>query len=352
MKIGHILPFTPHQSGLYESGREVIEEEIKQGHDARFLDSEGKYHQYLLDRGVRSCSLSWFLREPDIYVMHQTCEKAILDRISKPIVLILHGTPKDTFWADAFKDSKSYELVLDFLEDSRFYFLSLWKRHMEFWKPLMGDRVGYAPSCVNLTRFNPDIEPYSFRGSSLGSPNILFGDTWRIDKLPFEIMHSFNYFKKEYPEARIHIYCKQETNKTLWPRFFTRIVENKDYYLGEYDGMISDFPQVVKACDFVVTPQRDSTRIIRESLAIGTPVVALDGCRHTPYTADHYYPLKFKEAMVTCWENMKVSKDSLSSECRDYAEKNFNVENTVSELIKFLERVLSEKVFSDTISVI
>ena len=340
MIIGHMLPYTPHRSGLYETGREIIEEEIKQGHDARFLDTEGSYHPYLLDRGARSCSVSWFLNEPDIYIMHQICSDEILKKINKPCLVVLHGTPKDTFWADAFFKGRSYEAILDFVDKPNFNFVTLWKRHLEFWKPIMGDRVSYIPSCVDLERFSPSIEPYSFRGKSLGSPNILFGDSWRIDKLPFEIMHSFYYFKKEYPEARIHIFCKNEENKSLWQRFMYKIIQGKDNYLGEYDGLLLDFPNVVRACDFVVTPQKDSTRIIRESLALGTPVVALEGCRHTPYTGDHYYPKKFKDSMVQCWEELKSNRDFIEAECREYAEKQFDVKNTVKQLIHILEETI------------
>ena len=337
-KVCHFLNYAPHRSGLYETAREIIEEENKQGIEARFLNTLGNYHPYLLDRGVQSCDLN-FLASADLVVMHQMIDRKILSTIDKPIILILHGTPKDCFWSELYENHKSYSLIMDLVKDPRFSFVSLWPRHMQFWKQVMGDRVHYVPSCVKLDTFSPDIIPYRFRGSSLGSPNILFGDTWRIDKNPFEMMHAFKIFKEKYPEARLHIYCKSNDHRDLWANFMVRIMDGKDYYLGEYDGMITDFPQVVRAVDFVITPQRDATRVIRESLAIGTPVVALNDCPYTLYKADHYYPERFAEAMVHCWEDIQSKHIATSEAARSVAFQHFNPKVTVEELKKVFEKV-------------
>jgi glycosyltransferase involved in cell wall biosynthesis len=342
MKICHLLNYAPHSSGLYESAREIIEEENNQGIDARFLDTNGSYHPYLVDRGIHSCDLN-FLASADLVVMHQMIDKSILDKVTVPIILVLHGTPRDCFWAEIYQNQKSYSLIMDLVRDPRFTFVTMWSRHMQFWKQVMGERVHFIPSCVNLDSFNPNVIPYKFRGSSLGSPNILFGDTWRIDKNPFEVMHAFKIFKESYPLARIHIYCESPTHKELWAKFMVQITEKKDYYIGEYAGMIKDFPNVVKACDFVVTPQRDATRIIRESLAIGTPVVAVKGCEYTLYTADHYYPEEFAKAMIHCWEDIKSDLIRTSEAARSVAVQHFNQVNTVKELKKVFEKCLEKE---------
>ena len=340
MRVCHLLNYAPHRSGLYETAREIIAEENRQGIDAKFLNTLGSYHPYLIDRGVQSCDVN-FLANADLVVMHQMLEREILNKVDKPIILVLHGTPKDCFWSELYEGHRSYSLILEFLKDKRFEFVTLWPRHMQFWKQIMGDRVHYVPSCVELDIFNPDVVPYKFSGSSLGVPNILFGDTWRIDKNPFEMIHAFKIFKEKYPEARLHVYCKSKTHQELWAGFMVQILEGKDYYLGEYDGMITDFPQVVKAVDFVITPQRDATRVIRESLAIGTPVVALRNCPYTDYKADHYYPEDFAKAMADCWEDIQSIDVDPSKRARYVAEKNFNPTNTVTELRKVFDHVLS-----------
>lgn len=341
MKLCHLMPFTPHRSGLYETAREIVEAENKLGHEARFLDSKGAYHPYLRDRGIQSCGLD-YLQEAEAVVMHQMPALDIFKSIKVPIVLVLHGTPKDCFWGDLYEGMNSYKTILSLINDPRMSFITLWERHLEFWKPIMGKKVSYAPSCVNLSSFNPTVEPYKFSGSSQGSLNILFGDTWRIDKNPFEIMHAFKYFKEtELGEnARLHVYCKSTRNQDLWSSFLYKILDNKDCYLGEYSGMIQDFPNVIRACDFVVTPQRDATRVIRESLALGVPVVALNGCGYTRFTADHYYPKQFAEAMECCARSIQFDRDFEKTLARRTAEREFDPKNTAVKVIEHIEERL------------
>lgn len=340
MKVTHLLNFNPHQSGLYETARELIQEENRLGLNARFLDTNGYYHSYLEDRGVRSCNVK-FLESSDVVVMHQLVATEILQAIKRPIILVLHGTPRDCLWGEIYEGTGSHSLIMRLGEDPRFSFVTMWPRHKVFWDNTL-PRVDFVNATVDTSRFNPSVEPYKFRGSSIGSPNILFGDTWRIDKKPFEILHAFKIFKKWYPTARIHLYCRDTRHAKTWNSFITKLTGMDDSYLGEYEGMILDFPNVVRAVDFVVTPQRDGTRVIRESLAIGTPVVAASDCPHTPYKADFYYPERFAEAMRSCWKAIKTNKQAVVDECLETVERDFNITKAAESMISVMERRLKE----------
>lgn len=338
MKVTHLLNFNPHQSGLYETARELIQEENRLGLNARFLDTNGRYHSYLEDRGVQSCNIK-FLESSDIVVMHQLVAPEILKAINKPIILALHGTPRDCLWGEIYQNTGSYSLIMNFAKDPRFSFVTMWPRHVEFWSQVL-PKIEFINATVDTSRFNPQVEPYIFKASSLGSPNVVFGDTWRIDKKPFEVMHSFKMFKEWFPEARIHIYCKDRKHDGTWKKFFSAITGMQDYYLGVFDGMILNFPSVLRAADFVVTPQRDGTRVIRESLAVGTPVVAGPHCPHTRYRADFYYPSKFAEAMKNCWLDLKAVPNEVFKECLGVVDRDFNITTATEALVSIMENRL------------
>lgn len=339
MKVAHLLRFSPHKSGLYETARELIQEERNQGVDARFFESSGIYHSYLEDREVFSCNVK-FLEKCDLVVMHQMIPRKMLNALKQPIVLVLHGTPRDCMWGEIYENSGSHSTITSFRHDPRFSFITMWPRHVVFWKNTLPN-IELIPATVDTKYFNPGVEPYVFPAKALGIPNIVFGDTWRIDKQPFEMLHAFKLFKEKYPKARIHLYCRDSSKEKTWREFLSAITGMQDNFLGEYSPMTTQFPAVIKAADFVVTPQRDATRVIRESLAVGTPVVAGPGCPYTHYKADFYYPEKFFRAMDLCWQDILSNPTFVQDQCKNTVEKHFSLSDSVSKLIVHFQRRLN-----------
>tara|TARA_R110000824_G_scaffold337740_1_gene524309 strand:+ start:1495 stop:2529 length:1035 start_codon:yes stop_codon:yes gene_type:complete len=342
MKIAHSLRFYPKTSGLYETAREIIAEEIEQGHDARILDVKpnSTYSKYLYDRGIRSCDTEWF-KGADIYVMHQMIPSELLKEIDKPIVVILHGTPEACYMSDIWEDSLSLTLIMSLIKDKRFSFVTLWERHFDFWNNIAPGRVEFIPSCVDSTIYDPEkVTPYQFGGIASGSPNILFADTWRIVKDPFHVVNAFKLFKQWHEKARLHIYCRptDEGNKarTFFDRYLHSISEGKDSFFGIYDSFNPEIDRVMRGVDLVVTQQMDDTRVVREASVLGTPVIQPDS------VYDYFHPKKFAEKIARVWEEILRGNPKYSrKEIRREAKFKYNPTDTINGLVKHFNKRLS-----------
>jgi len=341
MNIAHSLKFYPKTSGLYETAREIILEEINQGHDARIFDVKDRTHsKYLYDRGVRTCDVDWF-KNADIYVIHQMIPEELLVRIKKPIVVILHGTPEACYMSDIWEESISFTLIMMLIKDPRISFVTLWERHFDFWNNIAPGRVEYIPSCVDYKRYDPNkVTPYQFGGVASGSPNILFADTWRIVKDPFHVVNAFKIFKKWHEKSRLHIYCRPTDEHNKAKKFFDHylhsISEGKDSFFGIYDSFNAEIDRVMRGVDLVVTQQMDATRVVRESSALGTPVIQPDSVH------DYYHPKKFAEKIARVWEEILRGNLTYSrKEIRRKAKFEFNPKDTVNSLVKHFNNRLS-----------
>jgi len=336
------LKFYPKSSGLYETAREIIAEEISQGHDARILDTreETGYSKYLYDRGVRTCDLEWF-KDADIYIIHQMLAEDLLKEITKPIVVVLHGTPEACYMSDLWDKSHSFNLILDLIKDKRMTFVTLWERHFHFWNNLAPGRITYIPSCVDFNFFDPEkTEPYEFNGKAGGSPNILFADTWRIVKDPYHIANAFKLFKKWHKKARLHIYCRPRDANSKTRKFFDHFLymlsEGRDSFYGIYDGYNTEIDRVMRGADLVVTQQMDETRIVRESEALGTTVIQPDA------SYDYMHPEKFAQKMAQVWEQMmRGDKYYSPEEIRKRAILKFDPKVTVAKLVEHFRTRIS-----------
>lgn len=341
MKIAHLLHYHPHRSGLYESARELIAAECRLGHDARFVDGrmEAAPHPYLWDRETRSADPK-FLNEADIVVAHQMIRPSLFEAIKKPMILMLHGTPRDCMWGELYEGTKSYTAILNLINDDRFVgFVTLWKEHIDFWKCIVPEnKLFYIPAFADLKVFTPDGETHDFNPS--GSPNIVFADTWRIDKNPFEILHAYRLFKGSYPNARLHLFAKSRRGDGIWDRLMNAIALGRDDFYGHVEGMVQDLPKVLRAADFVISPVTLANRLVRESLACGVPLVAGRQCKYTPYSADHYAPQQFCEAMIECWKDVQKDRELCRNAARQMAEQHFNVRDAAYVFVKILEGIL------------
>ncbi len=345
IKIAHITNYHPGRSGLYEQAREQIVAENKVGLTSYFINNDPKAfaQKYLSDRGAKSKGLDW-VEESDIVVLHQMLPNSYLMQIRKPMMLIAHGTPKDCMWGEVFQGTKSYSLLMTLSKMKYVHFITMWERHAVFWRTIT-DKVYCVTPGIELDRFSIEGPTHEFKAHEIGKPNIMFADTWRIDKNPFEITQGFHYFKDKYPEARLHIYAspigRPEWNDT-WKEFFELQGRKHKLFLGELGGLIptSEIEKRYRACDMLVTPKIDATRCIRECMAVGTPVIASRGHPYSPYKADHYFPYKIFEEMDHCWQDILKDRDSVRVETRRIAEENFDILDTAKQLKKIYEGLL------------
>ena len=270
MRITHFAPFAPGRCGLYESAADMLAMERRLGHQAEFVDVgvEGKRQVGATDRGITTVDYD-DVRDYDVFVSHSDMLSAYLASTRAPVVHVLHGRPRSSFLLQQRKPlvSPVYDLVARWAKDERYSFLTLWRSHVPYWRALIPAsklRATSAPPC-DLERFDPAGPSYDF---SSDRTDVLVADMWRDDEDPYHILHGLMTLD---PEAyRVHIYAARNPIGP-WRYLFDALRDRG--LLGELKGVMKGFSEVLRGADVVVTGSSIATRIVREALALGTPVV-------------------------------------------------------------------------------
>ena len=106
-------------------------------------------------------------------------------------------------------------------------------------------------------------------------------------------------------------------------------------------GVMRNIAEVYRSVDMVITPNIIATRIVRESLASGVPIVAPHSCRYTKFHAEPRDVKKFAEAINLCWIDFLINKDKIRTEMRRIAETEFGPERVGQAIKQVCERVLN-----------
>jgi len=282
VKIAHVAPFAPGRCGLYESARDLITAGRLAGHEAILIDAgiPGEKLSYgAEDRGVTACH-PMAAQDADLLVTHTAPPSEVLRATPAPIIHVLHGRPESSFrmeQADP-RQHPVYTLVERWARDPRYAsFLTLWGEHIPYWEmvaPKEKLSALSAPPC-DLDLWSEEGEQYEFPGG--GEINIVVGDMHRPDGDPFHVVNALGHALAGIPGAKLHIYAM--TNPVgPWQHILQWL--RRQGVLGEVRGMTSGFHRILRSADAVVTGHDIGTRIVRESLAVGTPVAGPRTNRH------------------------------------------------------------------------
>jgi glycosyltransferase involved in cell wall biosynthesis len=312
------------------------------GIDAQFIDYEGNKPSRvgLTANGVTTVGPSWS-RNADIIVRHSAIPPTV-EALGKPQVMCLHGRPEYLFMLEYVGKSKIVTEYLRCVESKKYAaFITFWKEHFDFLNILLPDtKIDFVPAMVNLDVFKPSGIRLDYDDEG-GDPNILIADMFRHDTTPFNILMATATFVREFcPGAKVHIYGLQRTNESP----VKDLVEGmrKAKVLGQAEPLTKDMARIYRAVDMVVTPHHIATRVIRETLASGVPLVAGQGCPYTKYTADARYSNGFAAEINRCWNDIREDRWRLCKEARAMAEKCFNLEQAGEAALKVYERILTE----------
>lgn len=295
MRIAHFAPFAPHRAGLYETTRDMIVAERLAGAQSELVDvgvlGEKRRVGERDTRGREGHEVVALdyddVTDYDIYVCNGGIPESFLARTSAPVVQIMHGRPESSFRLSQRSELPVYDLYARRARDPRWcMWVTLWSEHLPYWRVLIPSeklRATTNPPC--------DLELYTPVGprhewDPPGRHNVLVADLWRPDADPFHTVHGLIEAADHIEGLRVHLYaCRPPLGP--WEHVFRHMRERG--ILGETKGQMLNFERVLRAADVVVTPHRIATRLVREALACGTPVVAGDPCRHTPHTTlpDH-----------------------------------------------------------------
>jgi len=347
MKVAHFAQFTPNRSGMYETVRDLIFAERMFGIDAQFIDCKGNEEQGqdcsrvgLYEGNLVSVSPEWSY-DADILVRHSLAPEPIM-RIGIPVVMCLHGRPEYSYVLEHAKKSPVLSIMTKGEANPQYKaFISFWKEHKQVWDIIVpGKKTYYVPAIVDLDKYNPEGKKFNF-GDFSGKPNIVVADIWREDITPFNVIFAVARFKEVHcPSAKLHVFGTPPPGAPFISELMLRL-RNKGI-VGIADCLVPFMPDVYRATDIVVTPHNIATRVIRETLASGVPIVAGSDCSYTKYTADARDYKAFSYQINRCWVDLQSNKEKLKKDARNIAEKEFNYDNTGKAMFNVFNEVLGE----------
>ena len=349
MRVTHFAEIAPNRCGLYGTARDLITAEKKVGIDAGIVDAtlskgdsiyNGKLEMYPknVDPGLEVSTLEWAMSS-DVFVRHSLLPTGV-QNLGKPLVMAVHGRPESSY---RLEESGTIPVINTFQRrgaDKRYKaFPVFWKEYMSFWSTIIPkEKLFYIPAPVDLDYYAPFGEPYDL-GEHQGSPNILICDIWRDDVIPLNMILAALEFQQKYCKtAKIHLLAVQ--GKVL--NALAPILKGvKDLgALGIICGQTKEINKFYASADMVITPHVIATRIVRESLASGVPVVAGSGNKYTPYTANPMDVSSFAKSINDCWVDIKEDDKTVRTYARKTAEACFNPLNTGMAIKEMFEVII------------
>jgi len=345
MKIAHFGNFVPNSCGMFHTTVDTVLAEREVGIDSQFIDwgyakdYQQQYSRVGLTYGeITTVSPQWAVDEADVLVLHSAMPPQA-KASGKPIVVAVHGRPEYSFILEKMKKGSCLNLYHSFARDPQVAtFFTYWTEHVAYWNMLLKKQVQFVPSMVDLGKFRPQGSAVTFK--NIGQPNILIADIWREDVSPFNTMFAAaKFIQDRCPDGRIHVYGLSNPNETSAMANVLNPMKERNI-IGDIHGLVRNIDEVYRIADILVTPHNISTRVVREALASGCPIVAGAGSQYTPYKADPHDIHSFVNEIERCWENLKKQGLEARREARVVAEENFNLPQAGKALKKIYEGVL------------
>ena len=342
MKIAHFAKFGPNQAGISGTAIDMVMAERKAGIDSILIDYDGKKPCMVgLTSGEVVTVGPSKAHDADIIVRHSAIPPSI-EALNKPQVMCLHGRPEYTFLLH--HGPKKMAVIDEYLKcakDPRYRgFINFWKEHQAYIERLLpGTKIDFVPAMVNMETYNPDGMRYEY-GKDGGSPNILICDMFREDVSPFAVlMAAAEYCRKYNPKAKINIYGLQRQNENPVKVLIDNL--KAEGIVNQAKPLTKDMDMVYRANDILVTPHRIATRVIREALASGLPIVAGMGCPYTKWAADARDTDGFAKRMNECWTTISSEyPDEVTRKSVATADENFSLEKAGEAAKAVYERIL------------
>lgn len=346
IKVAHFAGWHPHACGQYHTVKDLVLAERARGVDAGFvgctvnakgqtINTGGFTHE-----GIEIHKQNWAI-DADILVRH-TCVPQFLEHSGKPIIMCLHGRPESTYMLEFLDVMAVWQLVIMKANKARNYDAAVyfWEEYKDIWETYMPkEKLNYVPSMVNMRTFNPEGKKHDFKQWS-GSPNIVVADKFRHDITPFNVMQAARKFQKDIcPSAKLHCYGLPPSKKSQ----VLALGLNNAGVLGQAHTNVKNLDEIFRTADILITPHVIATRVIREALASGLPVVAGTGCRYTPFTADSRDINGFAKEIDKCWNLIQKTNGLLRASARKTATENFSTGKAASAMIKVFEKVLEKR---------
>jgi FkbM family methyltransferase len=333
MRIVHFAQFGPRACGLYETAKDLILAERRLGVDARLVDcDEREASRVGLADGQIITDDPAIAMDADVLVRHSAIP-SLYHNLGKPIVMCIHGRPESSYRMSAATDNDVTQAIANKATDCRYKaFVTFWPEFEPAWGSLVDGKFHCVPAPVDLDYYRGGADKHF-----AGSRRILIADIWRDDVTPLDCLFAAARYIERYDrQAKVHLVGIPSEGKEL--AALRPFLNGLAWCIGSAAGHMKDIRDWYASCDCLVTPHTIATRIIRESLSAGLPVVAAAGCRWTPYVGDPRSPDSMAEAIRRC-----LSDPDARDIARRTAEIEFDSTASARVMIEVCRQVLNHR---------
>lgn len=334
--IAHWGQFSPRQSGLMETVRDLIHAENRMDGVLAGLVVFNMPKGGVTDGDIDVQAHDWAFRDANVHMVHfrETTSAAQLE----PRVFMVHGTPETCLRSELSKDSwrgASFTSSLERVQNDAAT-ICLSKRHYYMWKPFdINNRLHYAPKGVDLNEYSP----MGSRMALNGEPAITYGEVWRVMlKDPLMTFYAISEYAKRNPDVKFHPFGIGN-----WFRIWNVLVSSCDFQflLGKHHiASIQQYPcNWYRGSHMLISPVMtgEPSRVQKEAMACGCPVIAWDtdnfNDSHATLKAKAFDPFDMADKIEQLYNAILDDHPKVRDHARLTAERYYNIDNMAKVVV-------------------
>lgn len=345
MRIVHFTEWAPRQSGMYESTKDQIKYERKQGHESNLCLPRKDYREGrdVIDDG-------WLVPIPwakvagaDVFVLHSSIPSELKDAHKGVSVAILHGPNEHMVlkeWTSGRKvDAFNSHINLLWKHDAT---VAINQHEYDIMK-LYDEkgRLHYIPNSIDLERYQAGIHAWEY----MNHPAIGSFDVPRLEKLPMNLIWAMPRVVERIPTARLNLFSLTLEPIGTWRNIFCRSkVRELEHLCENIQLENNNLRPFMKGIDigFNNNISGIASRVSMELMAMGVPIVSYGG-DYTKYHAEIWNLDSIAVQIERCWKDIQKDPAIMSKEIRKYAAQNFSRAMYVKKYIRLYEELLEKK---------
>ena len=348
MKIVHFTSWAPRESGMYESTKDQVKYERREGLDSIFCDDKREVPlESQIDDG-------WFKPEPweaandaDILVMHRSIPAKV--RTAAPNtkrVAILHGPTEHMLWKEwtSGRTDPGFDLHIQILWG---YDATVAINQHEFDIMEQYDeknRLHFIPNSIDLERYTGEDAPTDYAWTYQHRPAICSFDVNRVEKLPAHIIWSMPRIVEKIPDARLNVFGLSLEPIATFRNIFCKSKGRKLENLCENIQLKNnDLRIFMYGADMVFNNNLSGilSRVGMECQAMGVPVIAYNG-DYTKYKARIWDLDSIAEQIELCWQDLTAEGSTTRQKQKEYAQANYDRAKEVKKYVKLYTDLLNK----------
>ena len=354
MLVTHFTPMAPGKSGMYESTKDQIKYERKEGIDSRFVDSVNYKMPGTFDDWLEAVDWREAL-DADVWVVHCNIPPPLLEYIKHSeenrkkhkLVTIMHGPVENMIF-------KEFAFMLKNIPEPAFsvtHINAIWdydacvvlNQHEYNISSLFdeNDKIVHIQNSIDLERYAK-----GFAWEFSNRPAIISADVPRVEKLPIHIVFAMPKVIEKIPTARLNMYALPVVDI----EFFRNIIcRSKKMHLlrkcmENFQMKSNTIAPFIRGADIGFNSNYSGimSRVHMEMMAAGVPIVSYNG-DYTEYHAKIFDLDSIATQIARCWEDLNNPEKKLREKTKEYAYKNFDRAVQVKKYVELYQKLKEGK---------